>query len=68
MSLHSIDGTLDCDIGRRALVQCTDIIVESCISPIAPLKKLYTKEVILRIFTKKVMTRKKNRLFQVIFF
>ena len=56
MSLRSIDGTLDCDIGRRALVQCTDIIVESCISPIAPLKKLYTKEAILRIFTKKVMT------------
>ena len=54
MSLHSIDGTLNSEIGRRALVQCTDIIVESNIDPIALARKLYSKEVISENSYKKV--------------
>ena len=57
MSFHSIDGTLNCDIGRRALVQCTDIIVESDIDPITLARKLYTKEVISENIYKKVNDR-----------
>ena len=49
-----IDGTLNCEIGRRALVQCTDIIVESNIDPIALARKLYSKEVISENIYKKV--------------
>ena len=57
MSLHSIDGTLNCDIGRRALVQFTDIIVESNIDPIALARKLYAKEVISENIYKEVKDR-----------
>ena len=54
MSLHSIDGTLNCEICRRALVQCTDVIVESNIDHIALARKLYAKEVISENIYKKV--------------
>ena len=57
MSLHSIECTLNCDIGRRALVQCTDIFVESNIDPIALARKLYAKEVISENIYKKVKDR-----------
>ena len=46
MSLCSIDGTLNSEICRRALVQCTDVIVESNVDPIALARKLLSKEVI----------------------
>ena len=57
LSLHSIDGTLNPEIGRRALVQCTDIIVDSNIDPIALARKLYAKEVISENIYKKVKDR-----------
>ena len=49
-----IDGALKCEIGRRALVQCTDIIVESNVDPITLARKLYSKEVISENIYKKV--------------
>ena len=54
MSLCSIDGTLNCEICRRALVQCTDVIVESNVDPFALARKLYSKEVISENIYKKV--------------
>ena len=54
MSLHPPDGTLKSEIGRRALVQCTDIIVESNIDPISLARKLYSKEVISENIFKKI--------------
>ena len=54
MSLCSIDGTLNCEISRRALVQCTDVIVESNVDPIALARKLLSKEVISEDIYKKV--------------
>ena len=44
--LFTLDGTQNCEIGRRALVQCTDIIVESNIDPITLARRLYSKEII----------------------
>ena len=44
--LYTLDDTLDCDAARRALVRCTDIIVESYIDPIVLARKLYSKEII----------------------
>ena len=46
MFICSIDGPLNCEICKRALVQCTDIIVESNVDPIALARKLHSKEVI----------------------
>ena len=54
MSLCSIDGTLNSEICRRALVQCTDVIVESNVDPIALARKLLSKEVISEDIYKKV--------------
>ena len=42
----TLDGTPNCEIGRRALVQCTNVIVESNIDPIALARRLYSKEII----------------------
>ena len=42
----TLDGTLNCEIYRRTLVQCTDVIVESNIDPAVLARKLYSKEVI----------------------
>ena len=67
MTVHSIDGTLACDIGRKTLAQCTDIIVVSNIISYCPSNgKLYTKEVILRLFTKNVNDKKKKSLVQIV--
>ena len=44
--LYTLDDTLNNEICRRTLVQCTDIIVESNIDPIALARKLYSKEII----------------------
>ena len=41
--LFTLDGNINC---KRAIVQCTDIIVESNIDPIALARKLYSKEII----------------------
>ena len=57
MSVHSIEGTLNCEICRRAFVQCTDI-VESNVDPITLARKLYTKEVISENIYKKVKDKK----------
>ena len=54
MPLCSIDGTLKFEICRRALVQCTDVIVESNVDPIALARKLLSKEVISENIYKKV--------------
>ena len=54
LSLHSTDATLKCELCTRALAQCTDIIVESNIDPIALSRKLYSKEVISENIYKKV--------------
>ena len=44
--LLTVDDPLNCEICRRALVQCTIIIVESNIDPIALARRLYSKEII----------------------
>ena len=50
-----IDTTpVSCDKAVRALVQCTDIIVESTIDPIVLARKLYSKEVISEDVYKRV--------------
>ena len=54
MSLHSIEGTLNSEICRRAFVQYTDIIVDH----ITLARKLYTKEVISENIYKKVKDKK----------
>ena len=46
ISLYIIDGILNPECARRALVQCTEIIIESTIDPFALIRKLYSKEVI----------------------
>ena len=48
---------MNSEIARRALVQCTDIIVESYIDPIALARILYSKEVISENVYKKVKDR-----------
>ena len=42
----TLEGTLNPEICRRTLVQCTDTIVESNIDPIVLARKLYSKEII----------------------
>ena len=42
----TLDVTLNCEIYRRTLVKCTNIIVESNIDPIALARRLYSKEII----------------------
>ena len=44
----------DCDVAGAALVQCTDIIVESAIDPITLARKLYSKQVISETIYKRV--------------
>ena len=46
MSLHSTDDPLKSAVARRALVQCTDVIVESFMDPIVLARRLYSREVI----------------------
>ena len=46
MSLYIIDGILNSEFARRALVQCTDDIIESTIDAFVLIRKLYSKEVI----------------------
>ena len=44
--LFTLVDTLNCEIYRRTLVQCTDIIIVSNIDPIVLARKLYSKEII----------------------
>ena len=44
--IYTLDGTLNSEKARRALIQCTSIIVESTIDPIVLARKLYTNEII----------------------
>lgn len=37
---------IDCDVARRALVRCTDVIIESNIDPFVLARRLYSREVI----------------------
>ena len=47
-------GSTDCDKAMKALVQCTDIIVESTIDPIPLARKLYSEEIISENVYKRV--------------
>ena len=51
----TLDGSLNC---KRAIVQCTDIIVESNIDPIVLARKLYSKEIISEDVYKVVKDKK----------
>ena len=56
--LFTLDDTLNYEICRRTLVQCTDIIVVSNIDPIALARKLYSKEIISEDVYKNVKDKK----------
>ena len=49
-----ISISLNSEIARRALIQCTDTIVESNINPFTLVRKLYSKEVISKDVCKRV--------------
>ena len=55
--IYSLDGTLNSEKARIALVQCTDIIIESTIDPIVLAKKVYSKEIISEYVYKREETR-----------
>ena len=44
--LYTLDGTLYSELARQTLVQCTVIIVESCIDPFVLARRVYLKEII----------------------
>ena len=46
LCLFTLEGTPNCEICRRTLVQCTDTIVESNIDPTVLARKLCSKEII----------------------
>ena len=54
--LYCVDcgSVLNSDAAKKALVQCTDLIVESTIDPIDLARKLYAREVISEIEYKRV--------------
>ena len=58
--LYTLDDTLDCEICRRTLVQCTDIIVESNIDPTVLARKLYAAEFISENVYKIIKDKKTN--------
>ena len=58
--LYTIDSTLNSKNARRALVQCTDIIIESTIDAIVLARKLYSEEIISEIVYKKVKDKTTN--------
>ena len=47
----------DCDMARTALVQCTDIIVESTIDPIVLARKLYSEMMISETVYRRIRDR-----------
>ena len=44
--LYTLDGTLNSDIARQALVKCTSAFVESTIEPFGLARKLVKEEII----------------------
>ena len=52
-----ISTSLNSEIARRALIQCTDAIVESSIDPFILVRKLHSKEVISESTYKRVRDR-----------
>ena len=52
--IYTLDGTLNSVIARRALLQCTSIIIESTIDPITLARNLYSEEVISENVYKRV--------------
>ena len=44
--LYTLDGTLNSDVARRALLKCTSAIVESTIEPVTLARRLDEEEVI----------------------
>ena len=42
----TLDGTLNSDVARRALLKCTSAIVESAIEPVTLARRLVEEEVI----------------------
>ena len=54
ITLPADNTSESCDKVVRALVQCTDVIVESTIDPIVLARKLYSKEVISEDVYKRV--------------
>ena len=55
--IYTLDGTLNSVIARRALIQCTIIIVESNIDPITLARNLYSEEIISVDVYKRVKDR-----------
>ena len=54
-SLYPLDYTsINSEIARKALVQCTDMVVESTIDPIVLARKLYSEMIISDDFYKKI--------------
>ena len=52
--IYTLDGTLNSEIARGALVYCTDVIVESTINPIDLARKLYSNLIISENIYKRV--------------
>ena len=50
----TLDGTMNSEIARRALIQCTDLILESTIDPIVLARKLYSELIISANIYKRV--------------
>ena len=50
-------SSIDCDLARRALVQCTDIIVESSIDSSVLARKLYSEMIISETFYRRIRDR-----------
>ena len=55
--IYTLDGTLTSEIARQALIQCTDVIIESSIGPFALARKLYSEEVITENIYKRLSDR-----------
>lgn len=48
--LYTLDSILNSELARQTLVQCTVIIVESCIDPFVLARRVYSKEIIPKEF------------------
>ena len=58
LCLFTLGDTLNCEIYRRTLVQCTDTIVVSNIDPIGLERRLYSKVIICEAVYKIVKDKK----------
>ena len=55
--IYTLDGTPNSVIARRAIIQCTNVIVESTIDPIDLARKLFSKEIISENVYRRVKDR-----------